>query len=52
MRFALSAALGALGLAGFAQGLPQISRQGKYLFNPDGNRFYIKVRLFSYMYYM
>jgi hypothetical protein len=43
MRFTLSAALGALGLAGVAHGLPKISRSGKYLFNPDGNRFYIKV---------
>ena len=43
MRFALGAAVGALGLAGLASGLPQISRQGKYLFNPEGQRFYIKV---------
>lgn len=42
MKLSIGAALGALGLAGFAGALPQISRQGKYLFNPDGQRFYIK----------
>ena len=45
MKLSIGAALGALGLAGFAGALPQISRQGKYLFNPDGQRFYIKVSL-------
>lgn len=43
MKLAISSALALLGLAGFASGLPNITRQGKYLYDPDGNRFFIKV---------
>lgn len=33
----------ALGLLATTQALPQITRTGKYLYDPSGNRFYIKV---------
>lgn len=32
-----------LSLSIFVNALPRISRSGKYLYNPDGERFYIKV---------
>jgi hypothetical protein len=37
------AAIASLGLLGVAQALPKISRTGKYLYDPQGARFYIKV---------
>jgi len=36
--------IASLGLLGVAQALPKITRTGKYLYNPEGNRFFIKVR--------
>ena len=37
------AAIASLGLLGVAQALPRITRTGKYLYDPQGARFYIKV---------
>lgn len=31
-----------LGLAGLASALPNVTLSGRYLYTPDGNRFYIK----------
>lgn len=36
--------IASLGLLSVAQALPKITRTGKYLYNPEGNRFFIKVR--------
>ena len=43
-RFSRLAALtaGVLALAGGAYALPKVTRSGRYLYNPDGTRFFIK----------
>jgi hypothetical protein len=38
---------GLMSLSLVANALPQITRSGKYLYEPDGTRFYIKVGLMS-----